>query len=113
MPVLPIIDALILLGWTSLFGGFLLKLVYMTTSYRPTVFGLHPSDFVLVAGVFLLFALSLAARMWVKAHEPELLARRRRARLQQAGYDESEQPSFGRPRIDPDDHESRRSVSGL
>ncbi|RIL00284.1 MAG: hypothetical protein DCC71_18770 [Proteobacteria bacterium] len=113
MPVLPIIDALILLGWTSLFGGFVLKLVYMTTSFRPTLFGLHPSDFILVAGVCLLFALSLAARTWVKAHEPELLARRRRARLLEAGYDESEQPSFGRPRLGGEEPESRRSASGF
>jgi hypothetical protein len=32
-----------------------------------------PFDFVLVAGVSLLFALALAARVWVKANEPRLL----------------------------------------
>lgn len=90
MPVLPLIDALILLGWSSLFGGVLLKAVYVTTSYRPTVFGLHPSDFLTIAGVALLFALTLAARTWVKYAEPELMARRRRARLAEAGYPEEE-----------------------
>jgi hypothetical protein len=81
MPVLPLIDALILLGWSSLIGGFLLKAIYLTTYYRPTFFGLHPGDFVIVAVVCLLFALTLAARTWVKATEPEILARRRRRRL--------------------------------
>jgi hypothetical protein len=81
MPVLPLIDALILLGWSSLIGGFLLKAIYLTTYYRPTFFGLHPGDFVTVAVVCLLFALTLAARTWVKSAEPEILARRRRRRL--------------------------------
>ena len=47
-----------------------------------------------MAGVALLFALALAARTWVKAHEPELLARRRRARLAEAGYSEDELGGF-------------------
>jgi len=109
MPILPIIDALILLGWTSLFGGFLLKAVYITTSFRPTFFGMHPSDFLFVAAVCLLFALALAARTWVKANEPELLARRRRARLAEAGYDEDEIPGYPRSR---EDENPRRTASG-
>ena len=32
MPVLPIIDLLILMGWTSLFGAFALKAIAVTTS---------------------------------------------------------------------------------
>jgi hypothetical protein len=89
MPVLPFMDALILLGWSSLLAGFLLKAIYLTTAYRPTFFGLVPSDFLLVAVVSLLFALTLAARTWVKAAEPELLARRRRARaLERLAYAE-------------------------
>jgi len=112
MPVLPLIDALILAGWSSLFAGFLLKAVYVTTSFRPTPFGMSPSDFLFAASVCLLFALALAARTWVKAHEPEMLARRRRMRLLEAnGYDESEQPSFGRPRIDGDE-DPRSSAAG-
>lgn len=78
MPVLPIIDLFILLGWSSLGVGFVLKAVWMTTSYRPTLLGLSPADFLWVAGVFLLLSLSLAARTWVKLNEPRLLARRRR-----------------------------------
>jgi len=89
MSVLPLIDALILGGWSFLIAGFLLKVVYVSTSYRPTVFGLHPIDFLLAAAVCLLFALALAARTWVKAYEPQMAAwRRRRARLAQYGYDE-------------------------
>jgi hypothetical protein len=90
MPVLPLIDALIFCGWSSIFGAIMLKSIYETTSYRPTPFGLHPSDFLTIAGVCLLFALALAARTWVKATEPELVARRRRARLAEAGYSEEE-----------------------
>ncbi|MCL4683452.1 hypothetical protein KJ059_01740 [Myxococcota bacterium] len=79
MSILPLLDALILFGWTSLVAGGLLKAVYVTTHYRPTLLGLSPIDFLGVAVVALLLALTLAARTWVKAAEPELL-RRRRAR---------------------------------
>lgn len=78
MPVLPFIDLLILAGWTSLFGGFVLKLISVTTTYRPTLFGIGPIDFLIVAGVFLLLALTLSARTWVKAHEAERATARRR-----------------------------------
>lgn len=78
MSILPLMDALILLGWTSLVAGGLLKAVYITTHYRPTILGLSPNDFLALAVVALVFALTLAARTWVKAAEPELLRRRRR-----------------------------------
>lgn len=110
MPVLPLIDALILMGWSSIFGAMFLKAIYATTSYRPTPLGMHPSDFLTVAGVSLLFALALAARTWVKAHEPELLARRRRARLAEAGYIDDEANGFTLPR---ETEQPRRSVAGL
>ena len=71
MPILPFIDLLILAGWTALFGGFLLKLISLTTAYRPTLFGIGPLDLLIVAGVFMLLALTLSARTWVKAHEQE------------------------------------------
>jgi hypothetical protein len=111
MPVLPLIDALILVGWSSILGAFLLKAVYLTTSYRPTFFGMRPTDFITVAGVALLFALALAARTWVKAHEPELLARRRRARLAEAGYSEDELAGFARNHAG--EEPARRSASGF
>jgi hypothetical protein len=106
MPILPLIDALILMGWSSIFGAMLLKAVYITTSYRPTFFGLTPSDFLTVAGVFLLFALALAARTWVKANELEIVAKRRRARLAEAGYSEDE--IHGATRARADDEPARR-----
>lgn len=109
MPVLPLIDALILVGWSSIFGSMLLKAVYVTTSFRPTIFGMHPSDFLTLAAIALLFALALAARTWVKAMEPELMARRRRARLAEAGYGEDEFGALARTRIDED---SARRASG-
>ena len=110
MPILPIIDALILLAWTSLFGGFLLKAIWIATSYRPTFFGMHPSDFLFVAGVCLLFALALAARTWVKATEPEILERRRRARLSEAGYEIDDAPGLPPRRAD---EEASRRVAGF
>jgi len=110
MPVLPLIDALILLGWSSIFGAMLEKAIYLTTSYRPTFFGMRPSDFLTVAGVCLLFALALAARTWVKAQEPERLARRRRARLAEAGYSEDEMNGFARPR---ETDEPQRSLASF
>jgi hypothetical protein len=88
MPLLPLIDLLILLGWTSLLFAFLLKAIWITTTYRPTVFGLYPFDFLLAAGVCLLFAMTLAARTWVKLNEPRLIAMRRRRKLD---YEEGEE----------------------
>ena len=44
MPILPIMDLLILVGWTLVGLGALLKAVYVTTSYRPTLLGLGPLD---------------------------------------------------------------------
>lgn len=77
MPVLPLIDLLIMVGWTSLMGAGLLKAIYLSTMYRPTVVGLGPGDFLVFAGVCLMFAMALAARTWVKYHEPRLMASRR------------------------------------
>lgn len=109
MPVLPLIDALIFLGWSSLFGAVFLKAIYITTSYRPTLLGMRPWDFLWIAAVCLLFALALGARTWVKAYEPELLARRRRARLAEAGYSEEELPN-ARPQNGAETQ--RRSAAG-
>jgi hypothetical protein len=68
---------MILLGWSALMAGGVLKAIHVTTAYRPTIFGLAPTDFLLIAGVLLTFAVTLAARTWVKMNEPRLLARRR------------------------------------
>ena len=77
MLILPIMDLLIVIGWTLVSVGAVLKAIYVTTSYRPTLLGLGPLDCAIAAGVFLLFALALAARAWVKAAEQEALAARR------------------------------------
>jgi hypothetical protein len=84
MPVLPIIDLLIFLGWTTLAAGGLLKAIYIATSYRPTLFSLTPADLLLVALAFLGLALTLAARTWVKLNEPRLLGDRRTAASREA-----------------------------
>lgn len=80
MPVLPLIDLLILLGWTTLAAGGLLKAIYLATSYRPTLLSLTPLDLFFVAMAFLGLALTLAARTWVRFNEPHLLAQRRNGR---------------------------------
>jgi hypothetical protein len=79
MPVLPIIDLLIFLGWTSLAAGGLLKAIHIATSYRPTLFSLAPIDLMLVSLALLGLALTLAARTWVRLNEPTLTANRRAA----------------------------------
>jgi hypothetical protein len=70
---------------------------------------MHPSDFLSVAALLMLFALALAARTWVKAAEPGMLARRRRARFAEAGYSAAELDAIARARADD---EPARRVSG-
>jgi hypothetical protein len=82
MPVLPIIDALVFLGWSSIVVAFILKAIDISTAYRPHVFGLTAHDFLWASGIFILFAIALAARTWVKANEPRMLRERWR-RLQE------------------------------
>jgi hypothetical protein len=84
VPVLPLIDLLILVAWTSLIWAGFQKAVGLALASSFTVLGLGPLDFVLIAGVCLLFALALAARVWVKANEPRL-ARAPRASLVSSG----------------------------
>jgi hypothetical protein len=73
MPILPLIDLLILVAWSALFVGFVQKAAAVTMAARLNLFGLTPFDWALFAAVCLLFALALAARVWVKATEPGLL----------------------------------------
>jgi len=73
VPVLPLIDLLILVAWTSLIWAFVQKGLWLALASSFTVLGLTPYDFVLGSGVCLLFALALAARVWVKANEPKLI----------------------------------------
>ena len=77
MPVLPLIDLLILISWTSFMWAFLHKALWLALGATFTVLGLTPYDFILGGGCCLLFALALAARTWVKANEGALLARNR------------------------------------
>lgn len=78
MPVLPLIDLLLFSGWTALLIGFVLKVIALSTAYRPTILGLAPSDFLMIAVAAMLFAIALAARTWVKQQEPTAQAIRRR-----------------------------------
>jgi hypothetical protein len=73
VPVLPLIDLLILVSWTSLVWAFVHKGLWLALASSFTVLGLTPYDFVLGSGVCLLFALALAARVWVKANESRLV----------------------------------------
>ena len=79
MPVLPLIDLLILIAWTSMVWAFVHKGLWLAFASDFTIFGLTPYDFALGAGICLLFALALAARVWVKAHEPLALRGAHRA----------------------------------
>jgi hypothetical protein len=115
--VLPLIDLLILLGWTTLSIGAVLKAVYVTTSYRPTLMGLTPIDCALAAGVFLLLSLALAARTWVKLNEPRLVAARRSLRAQ-GMYDVSQgngngESSENGARVEPASPEAPRDAASV
>jgi hypothetical protein len=79
MPVLPLIDALIFVGWSSLMVSFVLKGISISTRYQPTVFGLSAIDFLSFSMVCMLFGVALAARTWVKANEHSI---QRAGRLQ-------------------------------
>ena len=69
MPILPLIDLCILLAWTSFIWAFIHKVVQLAMDSAFTVLGYGPGDFVLGGGVALLFALTLAARQWVRGNE--------------------------------------------
>ena len=73
MPVLPLIDLLIVVAWTSFIWAFVHKAAWMAFDSAFRVLGLGPTDFVIGGAVCLLFALALAARQWVKLNEPGLL----------------------------------------
>ena len=73
MPVLPLIDLLILVAWTALIWAFVQKGLWLAFASSFTVLGLTPYDFVLGSGICLLFALALAARVWVKANETKVI----------------------------------------
>ncbi len=78
MPVLPLIDLMILMGSGGLLVAFVLKGVALTTHYRPSVLGFGATEFVIFSAICMAFALTLAARTWVKLNEPRLLRERRR-----------------------------------
>ena len=77
MLILPLIDLLILAGTVCLVVGFGLKAIDITTHYRPMLMGFTSMDLVVMTGVCWGFALTLAARAWVKINEPLLFQRRR------------------------------------
>jgi hypothetical protein len=97
VPILPLIDLMILIAWTCLIVAVVQKALWMALATRASVFGLTPYDFVLMAGVSLLFALALAARVWVKANEPRWL----RGQPVPGPPDEA-LPDFPDPRVDKD-----------
>jgi len=84
MPVLPLIDLMLLTGWTALFVGFVLKVVAATTRFQPTILTLSPIDFLAIAIAAFLFAIALAARTWVASQAPAQTAARRKEETLQA-----------------------------
>ena len=93
MPVLPLIDLMILAAWSSLIIGAAQKTLGIAIGRNLLIFGFTPMDFLAMGAVALLFAMSLAARQWVKANEPALL---RRARMLKTSDDLL--PDFPDPR---------------
>ena len=87
MPLLPVIDLLILLAWTSLAAGGLLKFANLAFSKFWTLLGLAPFDFFMIAGVLLVFALTLVGRSWVKLNDPGVRSGQR-ADATRAAYSE-------------------------
>ena len=103
MGILPLIDLLVLLGSGTLIVGFVLKALDLATRYKPAILGFSSLDFLLMTGVFWVFALVLTARTWVKLNEPKLFQLRRdqltvgvRQGTQPVGY-----------RVDEEDGEDR------
>jgi hypothetical protein len=78
MLILPLIDLFVLAGSALLGFGFLLKVMDLAMSRPMSLLGFSSLDFVMMAGVCWGFALVLAARTWVKLHEPDLYEMRRR-----------------------------------
>ena len=78
LPVLPVIDFMLLAGWTALAIGFVLKAVAAFTHWKPTIFTLSPIDFLFIAVAAFLFAIALAARTWVAEQQPAVSANRRK-----------------------------------
>ena len=92
MLILPLIDLAILLGTASLGIGFVIKVIDVSTRYRPSILGFSSLDFVMIAAIFFTFAMTLVARSWMKLNEPKLASLRRdtlaaEARLRAADQD--------------------------
>jgi hypothetical protein len=75
MPVLPLIDLLLLVAWTSLVWAFIHKAIWLALAANFTIFGLTPIDFATGSALCLLFATTLSARTWVKLNEHKILRR--------------------------------------
>ena len=78
LPILPLIDLMLLIGWSSLVIGFVLKAVAITTRWNPDILSLSPIDFLFIAVASFLFAIALAARTWIAEQQPVKSAARRK-----------------------------------
>jgi hypothetical protein len=105
MPILPLIDLLILLAWTTLAAGAALKLINIVFSQYWSLLGFAPFDFFMMGGVLLLFAMTLVGRTWVKANDPGVLATKRADATREA-YAEL------RPKAVTDDEPVRAAAGG-
>ena len=77
MLILPLIDLMILLGTASLGIGFVIKVIDISTRYSPSLLGFSSLNFVVIAAILFLFALTLVGRSWMKLNEPKLASLRR------------------------------------
>ncbi len=106
MPVLPLIDLMILGAWSALIIGAAQKTLGIAIGRNLLIFGLSPMDFLAMAAVALLFAMSLAARQWVKANEPGILRRARRLHTSDEVL-----PDFPDPRDEDNGHREHRPAA--
>jgi hypothetical protein len=81
-----LIDLMILLGTLNLGLSVIIRGISITTHYRPDLLGLGSFDFVVIAVVCFIFALTLAARTWVKLNEPRMIMARRDNAAAQARF---------------------------
>ena len=102
MPVLPLVDLMILLAWSALIIGAVQKTLSIAIGRGFYILGFTAMDFLWMAAVALLFALTLAARTWVKANEPGI---RRRQHSLHTG--EEVLPDFPDPRLESQGSEGR------
>ena len=77
MAVLPMVDLLICVSWTTLAAGTLLKVGNVVFAKAWALLGFAPMDLLAISVSMLIFAIALTGRQWLKANENAAPAARR------------------------------------